>query len=351
MRGFAMLLVVMGHIYFSYDVPVNSVVTDGSAVSFVPFFTMLHMPVFFFISGFILYSGVQKWQGWGDCRKFLSKKAVSLLIPTVFFFSAFVLVMGRDWRFAIFHESKLGYWFTPMLFVFFCLYAAHHMLSKKLRLSAWQNNAAACVFALFCFYFSQTGTCVRLMGSEVYTLLCTAKFQFYIFFLSGILARKYYPTMEGIIIGRRSSALLVGSFFLTSVPFYAFGQHLAGGGGIFILFITVELIVQILGILMIFSFFHRYETSLSKETKLGRMLQYIGQRTLDIYMLHFFFQPLHLGFIGSFFEQYDNPTLEFTLTLFIALIDVAFSLVVSSALRVSPFLAHHLFGEKYREKG
>lgn len=52
--------------------------------------------------------------------------------------------------------------------------------------------------------------------------------------------------------------------------------------------------------------------------------------------------------VGDFFRANANPTLEFALSVAISLIVVAFSLIVSATLRLSPFLAHHLFGEKYK---
>lgn len=349
MRGFAMLLVVIWHIYgFSYNMGFGYGVTEGSPVTFSWFFGIFHMPLFFFISGFILYGAVQKWQGWRDCGRFLSRKARQLLLPTLVIGASFVVLFGVDARGALCQDAKAGYWFTLMLLVYFCLFGVHHALFRQsLRLKAWQSNLLLVSFALFCFYFVQMGSCRRLLGIDAYNLFSIAHLRHYLFFVLGYFARQHYSMLERLLDGRKSSAVVIASFFLTALPFYAYGGNLLGGSKSLIYF-TLSLLTIFFGILTIFSFFRRYEPSLSASTRLGRALQFIGRRTLDIYLLHYFFLPRHLSMVGDFFRANANPTLEFALSVAISLIVVAFSLIVSATLRLSPFLAHHLFGEKYK---
>ena len=79
-------------------------------------------------------------------------------------------------------------------------------------------------------------------------------------------------------------------------------------------------------------------------TWIGRSFQYIGRRTLDIYLIHYLFLP-NLPTIGSFFNSYrHNFVLDTTLAVIIALIVIAFSVLLSNILRVSPLFKKYLFG-------
>ena len=88
----------------------------------------------------------------------------------------------------------------------------------------------------------------------------------------------------------------------------------------------------------------------SRETVIGRYLQFIGRRTLDVYLLHYFFLPRNIAFIGDFFVEHPNPTLEFFVSVFLACLVILICLTVSEVIRLSPFLQHRLFGVKAQEK-
>jgi fucose 4-O-acetylase-like acetyltransferase len=92
---------------------------------------------------------------------------------------------------------------------------------------------------------------------------------------------------------------------------------------------------------MYFRHYHQYFT---QRTVIGASLQYIGRRTLDIYLIHFLFMP-NLPTIGTYFNQYrHNFAIDTTLSLLIALIVIGFSIIASNILRVSPFFKKWLFG-------
>jgi hypothetical protein len=94
-------------------------------------------------------------------------------------------------------------------------------------------------------------------------------------------------------------------------------------------------------VFMYFRFYHQYFTKL---TVMGRILQYIGRRTLDIYLIHYLFMP-NLPTIGSFFNAYrHNFVLDTSLSFFLALLVIGFSIITSNILRISPFFNKWLFG-------
>lgn len=341
LRGFTMLLVVMRHIYgfgfTHYGYQLNS---------FNEFFALFRMPLFFFISGFILYASTRKWADNQGCKSFLVKKLKIQIIPTVVFALAFVFLFDVDVKEFLRDPSKKGYWFTITLFEFFFLYVCHHVLLRKTpRLSASQKDGILCLFALACYFLCQRQM-IAPFGSSILGLLGIENLRFYIFFIFGYFVRKHYGDFVNATDGSKYSAIMVAMFFLLAIP-YQKGIFMQIGGGNVLLDSLLRLAIGLLGIMVVFTFFRKYESSVTQATKLGRTLQYIGRRTLDIYLLHYFFLPRSLTFVGEFFKQNENPTLEFALEAFIAAIVIAFCLIVSNVIRTSPFLGHHLFGAKY----
>ena len=76
------------------------------------------------------------------------------------------------------------------------------------------------------------------------------------------------------------------------------------------------------------------------------MLQYIGTRTLDIYLLHYIFLP-RIPAVGEWLNT-NKPDFVTgtTLCVALALVVIAFCLITSSLLRISPLFQEHLFGVK-----
>ena len=95
---------------------------------------------------------------------------------------------------------------------------------------------------------------------------------------------------------------------------------------------------------IVFMYFRHYQQYFTKLTFMGSTLQYIGRRTLDIYLIHFLFMP-DLPHIGEFFNAHShNFAIDTTLSIIIGLLIIGFSIVTSNILRISPFLKKWLFG-------
>ena len=91
-------------------------------------------------------------------------------------------------------------------------------------------------------------------------------------------------------------------------------------------------------------YFRHYAEYFSKHTFIGRVLQYIGRRTLDIYLIHFLFLP-NLPAVGIFFSANKyNFVIDTTLSVIIALLVIAFCIITSNLLRISPLFKKYLFG-------
>jgi uncharacterized membrane protein YcfT len=113
-------------------------------------------------------------------------------------------------------------------------------------------------------------------------------------------------------------------------------------------FTSLELTTAIAGIVIVFSFFRIHQKNFKKDKVVGRCLQYVGRRTLDIYLLHYLLIPFNLKEHFSFLVETPMPIIEFTITIVVTLIVVSGCLLFSKILRMSPTLAYLLFGVRKR---
>ena len=99
---------------------------------------------------------------------------------------------------------------------------------------------------------------------------------------------------------------------------------------------------------MVFCFF-RLSASWLQRIRLSKPLQYVGKRTLDIYMLHYFFLPRFLMTYADQLQAFDSSVIEFVVILCISLLVLNVTLLASYVIRLCPFLGHYLFGVDYHK--
>ena len=100
------------------------------------------------------------------------------------------------------------------------------------------------------------------------------------------------------------------------------------------------LVVCQLGIFLVYYFFYRLRHILANGSKLSRWLAFAGRRTLDVYLIHYFFlAPLTKTQITSG-PLYVLASVALTLCVYLL------CLCVSRVIRISPTLAHWMLGAK-----
>ena len=336
LRGFTMILVVFAHVYaFGFE-SVNKNTTD--------FFSQFMMPLFFFISGYIAYRTNERWD-FSLYKTQMLKKMRIQIIPTLFFgllFSILVLApsfgvtRGESISYFINSPSKYGYWFTIALLLMFIIYYTTSLLLSKCRLATRQIVLA--VVALLMFL--ATLACKSFLHSDIANHLClTNTFKYFQFFVFGNIIACYQeqifrflqkPHVIGVIILLFLGLYIVNRFLKDSSLINTTPGKTTS--------IVIAQLVRYCGIISLVCAFRHYESFFSSETRIDRGLQYIGKRTLDIYLLHYFLIP-KLPSVGRRFAGTDNIVIEITLTILVSLLVILFCLIISNFLRTSPFLA------------
>lgn len=123
MRGFTMLLVVLGHCaHYLYP--------SGSENVYLSTLQLVRMPLFFFVSGFVFYKAGINWDI-TEIKEFLCKKINVQIISPLLFFLTYVYCFNYPMKAAFFDINKYGYWFTFTLFQYFVIYILTCKLSDK----------------------------------------------------------------------------------------------------------------------------------------------------------------------------------------------------------------------------
>ena len=341
-----MLLVVTNHVALkSFGMQIR-----WSAA--LQFFLLFRMPLFFFISGFLAYKASRVWNARTLGELTLKKMRVQI-IPTVVFFLLFLAMVPttpflHNLDEALASSMKAGYWFTiVLLYMLLTFYLFSYVESKIFR---WYPVPPILILLLFIVSLCMFETCylprhfswaLGYKGQPNEFLNYTSlveMFRYFPFFLYGALVHRYWERAQRLMDSRWFFPVVVVLALLTTLEVIKWHNLRLEWASL------PHTLAMFLLLTMVFMFFRHYSDFFSDKTALGRGLQFIGRRTLDIYLLHYFFLP-KLPMVGEFFRlNRHNFILDTTAALAVALVVVAFCVITSQLLRVSPFLKKHLFG-------
>jgi fucose 4-O-acetylase-like acetyltransferase len=344
LRGFVMLLVVLGHVPMYCYHQLN-----GISFSAIP--STFHLALFFFISGWFAVYGLRftvnslRFTVYGlrfrvyrfmfEVYHLFKKKFVQLVVPTVVFYLLFCWMNNIDVVENLWNDKfKGGYWFCIVLFVFYLTMTVAKAVTEKLG-----GALLVLLLALAMMMLNTNMVTDMLARYNIPNVLCIQQWQYFIFFYMGYMAHRYQTTFFSWLDNGMVMAVAVVVFFGSLLLWYQQPMNLAEIKLTFLLWGG-------LGTLLSFAFFRKYEDVFSHETRMGRWLQYVGQRTLDVYLLHFFFLPGNLEWLGRYVMGNGNPTVELFVSLAIAIMVVSLCLLMGNIIRLSPILAHWLLGVK-----
>ena len=335
LRGFTMILVVFNHIAtFVWDI------TDGVTPSVHLYLSQIRMPMFFFISGFVLYKAGTVWN-WKQVSQFLYKKFLVQIIPTAVFLALFVHVSHLNFGNTLFSYAKEGYWFTYILFQYFIFYAIAQFLFRR-----YANLVLLIMGIAFLPIYHQPITNAIPIPESAKLLLSITLWHYFLFFVMGSLVRKHFKQVEQWLDSIWLLPICIATYFLLNI----YRDVLPGHGHGFIGSFLIGLILTLTGLTILFAFFRSNQRHLTKDKVIGRGLQYVGRRTLDVYLLHYFLLPCGLGAALPVFKEHPMPVIEAATSMMIALLIVACCLLISNIIRLSPFLGHYLFGVKDKDR-
>ena len=283
LKGVAMFMVVMGHV-------LAFCVREIDRATIFKVLEQVHMPLFFFVSGWFTYKLDDRGQ---LILPRLVQRAVRLLLPMVAVSSLWVVYFphsGLETPFASTFEElwtsayKNGYWFTLVLFEIVLLYAALRPLLNRCR--QWWASAAvvAAVFAVLYWLTGIGGTVGDVMSLGMITTFAPV-------FFAGLLARRYRDGFERLA---DSSTAQTVAIVVAAAAIYAacwpWELKLEG---------QQRMVAQVIAhpclALVAYRLFRDWGTAAFADGAsplsrvVARMWEYIGTQSLGIYLLHYFF--------------------------------------------------------------
>lgn len=328
LRGLTMILVVFSH--------VTLFCMADTYIGFNDVFIRFRMPVFFFISGWVLFKSERIWAN-DVITKFIKNKFLVQIVPILFFLPLFVYLFPEFPVGASFND-KYGYWFTLALFEYFILYIFAESLLNK-RSTGRREYLVAVLFvtiSLAAFYYEQVRFSPLMEDVRpVLSIFSFTKMKYAFFFWLGTFVKKNFNTFTDLTDNQYVIAAIIVAFVALSI----FTPHVK--------VTVIEFLIEgTTGIVILFTFFRKHADIFSSNKLVGKWLQFIGRRTLDIYLLHYFFLPYGMKHTWLSLPEGCGKTLELLVALVPTLWVVIISLLVSSFIRLSPFLGHYLFGVK-----
>lgn len=317
MKGLAIFLVVMGHVYGMAFAQSDDVVYRV--------ISSFHMPLFMFLSGLVAYSGATT-PFWNLIK--LGRKLRGLLLPLIVFGMCFTMTFSRNFGTGLveFLESpnKNGYWYLMSLAVFYVSLSLYRLNIKQ----KWYIDVALAIaiwggmFALW-KYTAQT--------KDYFCMLNCGNF--YPFFMLGVMTTKYNLLNKMHKVNRLFSLCIVAYAFLFCVdmPFHALvslNKH------IFLPFCMVYIVVTL--------FVGRHGATSYGE----KILDFVGKRTLDIYVIHYFFiSMIHLKDLGNNWEGTENSLLMFIVAIGLSVVITALSIGVGYVLHQGRIIEKFVYGK------
>lgn len=340
LRGFTMMLVVINHV-FSYVYGYSSEQITGS---YNYYFSLFRMPLFFFVAGFVLYKKGFSWD-WSSSLYFLKKKISVQVLSPFLFWIIYVTVEKIDIYKSLLSVNKSGYWFTFALFEYFILYIFFQLLVRRINIKdKFKDYLMICygfVIIILPYIFKFFGVFDNLdFVNNVLAIIGIENFRLFVFFILGVIVRKHFDKFENLLDNSYLIiyCLVIFITFNVIIPDINVFHKLVQ--------IPFKFVLGVCGIIVTFSYFRKYLHCFCKDKLLGKIMQFVGRRTLDIYLLHYFFLPTGLRDKLYVLGNYNIPLLDFSFAVLLAILIIGGCLLISSILRIHSQMAHFLFGAK-----
>ena len=231
-----------------------------------------------------------------------------------------------------------GYWFTIVLFEMLSIYFVVALINSYIKREALLIMSLIIISLLGILYI-QFGKNNGVFHSLLSLNNCGKYFQF---FTLGVICRKYNTQFLNLLDSNVFKTIIMVAF--VSLFMLMYNEWLLDQPSICYSLIRDEA-VRYVGLISLFIFFYRKREYFDKEGKIQKIFTFVGRRTLDIYLLHWFFLPT-LKEVSSFLIQGKMLVIQLILIMSIAIIIVAFSLLISEFLRSSSYLSYICFGVK-----
>ena len=283
------------------------------------------LPIFFFVSGFLAYRVSMSFK---EVFSNIHKKFVFLVIPALVFRVGMDLMNNKS-LFGFITGGMHGYWFTVVLFECFLVY---YLITLTIKNEKWR------IGVLLALSIAGIGMLAidKDFGPAFFDLRRLTKY--FQFFVLGSLAMKFRPKYVLLINNEIVKAAVLLLFFvvlfLTSYDINPAALH----------HFMRDVVLRYLGTFAVISFFACHTDYFQQESKVNSIINCIGQNSLAIYLIHYFFLP-YFRPRPEWFDGLNIPTVHLVSMLYTVAITML-CLVFIKFLSNSEYIRKYVLGKK-----
>jgi len=318
LKGFAILLVVIGHVIQFNTLNFRHNIIFSIIYSF-------HMPLFFFLSGYVAANS-KAVSSVSEFRNSIKKKSTQLLIPLISWAvvatilnDGFTIALRDLLNTVLMQLLNPSLWFLHTLFFLFIMnYSIEFVLLKS-------KNARV---MLLHFCITLVGLLIIIGSSKIYPSNISFALN-YLFFMLGLFVFKYDALN---ILYKNKVIFLISCFaFIILSTSYDFSLQFSSSQKL------IKLAASFFATIVFYYIFKQETSWLKIHTTLKKM----GCASLVIYVTHLTlisYLPLKIA--------YSNPVIQFTAVFFTSLIWIVFCITISYKIKFVPKLDFVLYGRK-----
>lgn len=325
-----MLLVVYGHVnLFSFKI---TPFIGGIAET-------IQLPLFFFISGYVVHKAVDHYSVQTIFTKLWDKFKMLIIPAFVMGLCYTYLALGRTVCDFSVEQWKYGYWFPFSLFAMNIIYLLIYLATQKKGEQTLIRTLIVFAGILWCLKYACINNVVLVFLNKTTCLWQTLTH--FPFFVLGVILSIYRAEYEQTIsrngIFNTIVITLFTVAFLTMPQISALDIKLLLGG-------ALRLVLGFCGSLIVLNLFLSHQSYV--ESRVGCFLKYIGRRSLEIYLLHYFLLP-DLTYAAEYVDS-SSTIIGLAISILISILIIIVSLMIGNIIRLSPFLSSILLGVKIK---
>lgn len=330
MRGFSMILVVLGHVQgalglASYDSTLSVILLT------------FRMPLFFFVSGYFSFRSLDWWNN-GRIADIMTRKVKAQIISPIIFLSIYEILFfdHPSW----WENGFGGYWFTIALFQMYVIYLALSIISQRMKRNLIFITMIIMSIMMIGILAVHTG------DGYIWNLLTWQNVtKYFQYFTLGLICARYNDIFFKLLSKNFIATIAPIGWIVCLILSYRFDLKSISP---LIYSLVHDILSRYFALITVIIMFYRNSEFFSSGTRISVIMRLIGKRTLDIYLIHFFLLP-DLKFCLPFFEHKNPLILLLIFDLAITSAIVSVSLLISQILRNSKTLENWLFGVRIRK--
>lgn len=320
LKGLGILAIVFNHIrIFSLEIKPDSSAISMLIVSFM-------VPIFFFLSGYVNKpSSSAQVSALSIAIKIWNKFRV-LFIPTIVFYLISIASGIFTWPF------PGGFWFTLVLFEMFLVFYLFKLILPRITEEIFSIIILIIAFILLATnYFSIFNNQAIIGFDELRNN--------FIYFALGYFAQIYKKQFLRLLKNQTvlCVAILISGYLLLLQYNGNQFQFMVGGAGI------IRMVKAVFIIFILFALFSKYQSFWDKSSYIPKSITYVGRKTLDIYMLHYFFLPT-VPVLAEWFSPMGNSVIEMAIIIPIMTAVITLSLMASKLINLSKIISFIILG-------